>query len=210
MPILRRRKPRGWVLGFALDPNASALPASLWLQTRTGRCFVLLYCFLLFAPFRVPALLNSPVPPCAVPLPCPCSPRPSPAASDRPLPPTQRLRSISPHSPGETIPPHPAGFPHQWPRCRLIKAKPLLAVETFAYQQISPRPHQVKRFSMPAPPPPAAQRSPPARGNGRALHLGALCGTPRCPGKHQARLLTKGRLVLSWEMMLLVQTLSLL
>lgn len=61
-------------------------------------------------------------------------------------------------------PPSFVRFLHQWPHCSLIKAKPLLALEIFAYQWISLRPHQPERSSLPAPPPPAAQPALPAQG----------------------------------------------
>lgn len=130
----------------------------------------LLYYFLLFACFNFPALSNSLVPLlrhtpslCLQPLDstwlCLCSSPPSPvltATSDRHLRLTRQLHSILPHSPDEIIPPHLVRFPHQWTHCSLIKAKPFLAVETFAHQCISLRPHQLKHFSIPAPRLPAA------------------------------------------------------
>lgn len=56
-----------------------------------------------------------------------------------------------PMAPRLKHPPHLVRFPHQWPRCTLIKAKPFLAAQTFAYQRISLGSHPLKRFSVPTP-----------------------------------------------------------
>jgi len=110
------------------------------------------------------------------------------AASDRRHQSTRWLPSTSLHSPAEIIPLHLVKFPHQQPCCSLIKAKSLIAVEAFAYQRISLRPHQMKHFSVPAPPLPAAQLSLDAQGEwvspGFKVPLRYLCGMLQHPGKH--------------------------